>query len=206
MAVVQGFTKTVSMPVERWSGYIKDYDGGTLMECVIVRQVNYLDVPGEPHRTRSRPSPITARTLTLTPSPSSLIPHPPFLSDRHDQGPARCCDGGHRGCVQIHHRARGPALHAGAPHCHRIGGGRGPRRHHRARVPGRCRHAAWCGGGGMAHGAHAASAGPRPHRAGRQAGRPDQTPDGARRLVALPDGRQSHPRPHLRRRHQATHR
>ena len=29
----QGFTKSISMPAERWVGYIKDYDGGTLMEC-----------------------------------------------------------------------------------------------------------------------------------------------------------------------------
>lgn len=31
----QGFTKHVSMPPERWVGYIKDYDGGTLMECTV---------------------------------------------------------------------------------------------------------------------------------------------------------------------------
>jgi len=37
----QGFTKSVSMPPERWSGYIKDYDGGTLMECKISNLVDY---------------------------------------------------------------------------------------------------------------------------------------------------------------------
>jgi histone acetyltransferase len=42
----QGFTKQVSMPRERWVGYIKDYDGGTLMECRINHKVNYLDIPG----------------------------------------------------------------------------------------------------------------------------------------------------------------
>lgn len=42
----QGFTKHVSMPPERWVGYIKDYDGGTLMECTVASGVNYLDVPG----------------------------------------------------------------------------------------------------------------------------------------------------------------
>jgi histone acetyltransferase len=31
----QGFSKTIAMPKERWFGYIKDYDGGTLMECYI---------------------------------------------------------------------------------------------------------------------------------------------------------------------------
>lgn len=42
----QGFTKNVSMPKERWKGYIKDYDGGTLMECRICinEKFNYLDI------------------------------------------------------------------------------------------------------------------------------------------------------------------
>jgi histone acetyltransferase len=40
----QGFTKQVSMPQDRWKGFIKDYDGGTLMECRINQKVNYLDV------------------------------------------------------------------------------------------------------------------------------------------------------------------
>ena len=31
----QGFTKYITMPKERWRNYIKDYDGGTLMECAI---------------------------------------------------------------------------------------------------------------------------------------------------------------------------
>ncbi|KAJ1612651.1 GCN5-like acetylase + bromodomain [Cryptosporidium canis] len=38
----QGFRKEVSMPKERWFGYIKDYDGGTLMECYINPEINYL--------------------------------------------------------------------------------------------------------------------------------------------------------------------
>jgi len=37
----QGFTKTVSLPKDRHSGYIKEYDGGTLMECRISSLVNY---------------------------------------------------------------------------------------------------------------------------------------------------------------------
>eukprot|EP01102_Stenamoeba_stenopodia_P021193 TRINITY_DN846_c0_g1_i4.p1 TRINITY_DN846_c0_g1~~TRINITY_DN846_c0_g1_i4.p1 ORF type:complete len:821 (-),score=182.47 TRINITY_DN846_c0_g1_i4:4-2397(-) len=41
----QGFTKTISLPREKWGGYIKDYDGGTLMECKIHPRVNYLKVP-----------------------------------------------------------------------------------------------------------------------------------------------------------------
>lgn len=34
------------MPKERWVGFIKDYDGGTLMECYVHPGVNYLDTAG----------------------------------------------------------------------------------------------------------------------------------------------------------------
>ncbi|SBT32652.1 histone acetyltransferase Gcn5 [Plasmodium ovale wallikeri] len=40
--VEQGFSQKISMPKERWFGYIKDYDGGTLMECYIFPNINYL--------------------------------------------------------------------------------------------------------------------------------------------------------------------
>jgi histone acetyltransferase len=42
----QGFSRHISMPKDRWFGYIKDYDGGTLMECEIHPGVNYLDTKG----------------------------------------------------------------------------------------------------------------------------------------------------------------
>lgn len=42
----QGFTKEVTMREDRWAGYIKDYEGGTLMECIINRHIDYLDIPG----------------------------------------------------------------------------------------------------------------------------------------------------------------
>jgi len=38
--------KTTTMPFDQWLGYIKDYEGGTLMECEIYRNINYLDIPG----------------------------------------------------------------------------------------------------------------------------------------------------------------
>jgi histone acetyltransferase len=41
----QGFTKQVYMNRRRWYGYIKDYDGGTLMECAVNKNIDYLDVP-----------------------------------------------------------------------------------------------------------------------------------------------------------------
>jgi histone acetyltransferase len=41
----QGFTKTISMPKSRYHGLIKDYDGGTLMECYIHPSVDYTRIP-----------------------------------------------------------------------------------------------------------------------------------------------------------------
>ncbi|KAL8437837.1 hypothetical protein ACSSS7_000718 [Eimeria intestinalis] len=38
----QGFTQKISMPKEKWFGYIKDYEGGTLMECRISAKIDYL--------------------------------------------------------------------------------------------------------------------------------------------------------------------
>lgn len=41
----QGFTTKVSQPKSTWMGYIKDYEGGTLMECEILPYVDYLKLP-----------------------------------------------------------------------------------------------------------------------------------------------------------------
>ena len=41
----QGFSRTVSLQRERWFGYIKDYDGGTLMECYIHPTIDYTTIP-----------------------------------------------------------------------------------------------------------------------------------------------------------------
>ena len=32
------------MPVDSWKGYIKDYDGGTMMECKIHPTIDYSNV------------------------------------------------------------------------------------------------------------------------------------------------------------------
>ncbi|KAG2781175.1 hypothetical protein JG687_00011792 [Phytophthora cactorum] len=48
----QGFTKSVSMARPNWYGYIKDYDGGTLMECTIHTQINYLRITSMIHMQR----------------------------------------------------------------------------------------------------------------------------------------------------------
>jgi histone acetyltransferase len=41
----QGFSKKITLPFDRWQGYIKDYDGVTLMECVLHPRVDYLNIP-----------------------------------------------------------------------------------------------------------------------------------------------------------------
>lgn len=48
----QGFTKEISMDRERWVGYIKDYDGGTLMECAIDDKLPYTNLPAIIRRQR----------------------------------------------------------------------------------------------------------------------------------------------------------
>jgi histone acetyltransferase len=40
----QGFTKEITLDRSVWVGYIKDYEGGTLMQCSMVPRVHYLQV------------------------------------------------------------------------------------------------------------------------------------------------------------------
>jgi histone acetyltransferase len=49
----QGFTAEIHMDPKRWKGYIKDYEGGTLMHCAIAPGVDYRDVPGMLRRQRA---------------------------------------------------------------------------------------------------------------------------------------------------------
>lgn len=35
----QGFTKCPTLPESRWKGYIKDYNGSTMMQCTVQRHV-----------------------------------------------------------------------------------------------------------------------------------------------------------------------
>ncbi|KAM0789563.1 histone acetyltransferase [Microbotryomycetes sp. NB124-2] len=40
----QGFTKEIALDRKVWAGYIKDYEGGTIMHCSMLPRVKYLDV------------------------------------------------------------------------------------------------------------------------------------------------------------------
>ncbi|KAH7285928.1 hypothetical protein KP509_33G051500 [Ceratopteris richardii] len=50
--IKQGFTKEITMEKDRWQGYIKDYDGGTLMECKLDEKLPYIDLPALIRRQR----------------------------------------------------------------------------------------------------------------------------------------------------------
>ncbi|TFK23962.1 hypothetical protein FA15DRAFT_593334 [Coprinopsis marcescibilis] len=39
----QGFSKDISLDKSVWAGYIKDYEGSTVMQCALVPRVDYLD-------------------------------------------------------------------------------------------------------------------------------------------------------------------
>lgn len=40
----QGFTKEITLGKSLWMGYIKDYEGGTLMQCAMLPRIRYLEV------------------------------------------------------------------------------------------------------------------------------------------------------------------
>lgn len=40
----QGFTKEITLDRSIWMGYIKDYEGGTLMQCSMIPRIRYLEV------------------------------------------------------------------------------------------------------------------------------------------------------------------
>ena len=41
----QGFSKEITLDRSVWAGYIKDYEGGTIMQCTMLRKLDYLDKP-----------------------------------------------------------------------------------------------------------------------------------------------------------------
>lgn len=38
----QGFSKDITLDRQIWAGYIKDYEGGTIMQCTMLEKVDYL--------------------------------------------------------------------------------------------------------------------------------------------------------------------
>eukprot|EP00042_Codosiga_hollandica_P045907 m.473503 g.473503 ORF g.473503 m.473503 type:complete len:300 (+) comp57127_c0_seq1:437-1336(+) len=46
----QGFSKDITLAKSDYQGFIKDYDGGTMMHCRLHTFIQYLDIPGMAHR------------------------------------------------------------------------------------------------------------------------------------------------------------
>lgn len=40
----QGFTKEITLDKSIWMGYIKDYEGGTIMQCTMLPKIRYLEM------------------------------------------------------------------------------------------------------------------------------------------------------------------
>mmetsp|Transcript_12959 Transcript_12959/g.37611 ORF Transcript_12959/g.37611 Transcript_12959/m.37611 type:complete len:561 (-) Transcript_12959:1058-2740(-) len=59
----QGFTKEVTMDAERWKGFIKDYDGGTLMECIMNPKFCFT---GFPDMIRAQRAALDAKIRTIS--------------------------------------------------------------------------------------------------------------------------------------------
>lgn len=38
----KGFTKDLTLPRSIWAGYIKDYEGATIMQCTMLPRISYL--------------------------------------------------------------------------------------------------------------------------------------------------------------------
>jgi len=41
----QGFSKEIKLDRSVWAGYIKDYEGGTIMQCALIPKIDYLNKP-----------------------------------------------------------------------------------------------------------------------------------------------------------------
>lgn len=67
----QGFTKDITLEKSLWMGYIKDYEGGTLMQCSMVPKIRYLEVG---RLLRKQKEAVLAKIRTLS---KNHIIHPP---------------------------------------------------------------------------------------------------------------------------------
>jgi histone acetyltransferase len=67
----QGFTKDVTLEKSAWKGYIKDYEGGTLMQCSMVPKIRYLEAG---RMLRKQKEAVLAKIRTLS---KNHIIHPP---------------------------------------------------------------------------------------------------------------------------------
>ncbi|XP_057994228.1 histone acetyltransferase GCN5-like isoform X3 [Hevea brasiliensis] len=63
--IKQGFTKEIYLDKDRWQGYIKDYDGGILMECKIDPKLPYTDLSTMIRRQRQKEAGIPKKIIKV---------------------------------------------------------------------------------------------------------------------------------------------
>ena len=91
----QGFSKDILLERERWYGFIKDYDGGTLMDCCLDNRIPYTDFPSVIRKQKKALEALVRKRSTshevfsgltkfgrIAPSPSAAVQ----ASMRGDQG------------------------------------------------------------------------------------------------------------------------
>ena len=66
----QGFTTAICMERRRWKGYIKDYEGGTLMHCAVAPGIDYRNIPG---MIRSQRKLLVERIRKLDPAAAAAL-------------------------------------------------------------------------------------------------------------------------------------
>ncbi|KAI3645599.1 hypothetical protein MP228_008527 [Amoeboaphelidium protococcarum] len=67
----QGFTADVTFDRSAWAGYIKDYEGGTIMQCTMVPRVEYLEMN---EMLQQQKAAIQTRISQVTKDPKTLYP------------------------------------------------------------------------------------------------------------------------------------
>jgi len=77
----QGFTKALQMHNSRYHGLIKDYDGGTVMECYIHPSVDYTRI----HETVAAQKQFISERIRATTAKSDKMTYPPLPLDFADE-------------------------------------------------------------------------------------------------------------------------
>ncbi|RPA83723.1 histone acetyltransferase GCN5 [Ascobolus immersus RN42] len=77
----QGFTKEITLDKKRWMGYIKDYEGGTIMQCSMIPRIRYLEAAKMLARQKEC---VQAKIRAIS---KSHIVHPPLKEFRN--GPCK---------------------------------------------------------------------------------------------------------------------
>src|SRR5271168_4952864 len=68
----QGFTKEITLDKPIWMGYIKDYEGGTIMQCSMLPRIRYLEMGRMLLRQQEA---VHAKIRAF--SKSNIVQHPP---------------------------------------------------------------------------------------------------------------------------------